>query len=44
MDNNNEVLMVHSDNVDDNIFTINIPSNFTFHHLLITKDSVMVVT
>ena len=27
--NNNEVPMVHSDNVDDNIFAINIPSNFT---------------
>ena len=29
MGNNNEVPMVHSDNVDENIFTINIPSNFT---------------
>ena len=29
MGNNNEVSLVHSDNVDDNIFTINIPSNFT---------------
>ena len=25
----NEVPLVHSENVDDNIFTINIPSNFT---------------
>ena len=28
MGNNNEVPLVHSDNIDDNIFTINIPSNF----------------
>ena len=28
MGNNNEVPLIHSDNVDDNIFTIN-PSNFT---------------
>ena len=28
MGNNNKVPLVHSDNVDDNIFTIN-PSNFT---------------
>ena len=29
MGNNNEVPLVHSDNVYDYIFTINIPSNFT---------------
>ena len=29
MGNNNEVSLVHSDNVDDNIFTINILSNLT---------------
>ena len=29
MDNNNEVPLVHPDIVDDNIFTINILSNFT---------------
>ena len=44
MGNNNEVPMVHSDNFDGNIFTINVPSNFTYDHLLIKEDSVMVVT
>ena len=44
MGNNYEVLMARSDNVDYNIFTINIPSNFIYHHSLITKDSVMVAT
>ena len=43
MGNNNEVPFVHSDNVDDNIFTINIPSTSQYH-LLITNGSVMVVT
>ena len=29
MSNVNEALVAHSDNIDDNIFTISIPSNFT---------------
>ena len=44
MDNNYEALMVRSENVDYNIFTINILSNFIYHHSLITKDFVMVAT
>ena len=39
MGNNNEVPLVHSDNVDDNIFTINTPSNFTISSFDYTRFS-----
>ena len=43
MGNNNKVPLVHSDNVDDNISTINISSNFTISPFDY-KCSVMAVT
>ena len=43
MGNINEAPVVHFDNVDDNIFTINIPSNFTLSSFD-SGHSVMIVT